>query len=125
MIRRVVIVAAVMLLVSTLSPAHAEDGKGFFGLAVSIDGEGFFLNPTLRTITIQKVEPKSPAANAGIAPGDQIIEAEGRVIAGTKARELEPIMTKKVGQALHLLLKRPKGELYKVILIAIAKPTGK
>jgi C-terminal processing protease CtpA/Prc len=122
---RVVIVAAVMLLVLTLSPAQAEDDKGFFGLAVSVDGEGFFLNPTLRTITIQKVVPKSPAANAGIAPGDQIIEAEGRVIAGTKARELEPIMTKKVGQALHLLLKRPKGELYKAILIAIAKPTGK
>jgi C-terminal processing protease CtpA/Prc len=114
-----------MLLVSTLSRAHAEDDKGFFGLAVSVDGEGFFLNPTLHTITIQKVVPKSPAANAGIAPGDQIIEAEGRVIAGTKARELEPIMSKKVGQALHLLMKRPKGELYKATLIAIAKPTGK
>lgn len=122
---RVVVVAAMMLLVWTLSPAHAEDAKGFFGLGVSIDGEGFFLNPTLRTVTVEKVEPKSPAANAGIAPGDQIIEVEGRVIAGTKARELEPIMNKKVGQALHLLLKRPKGESYKATLIAIAKPTGK
>ncbi len=122
--RRLVIAAVVMLLGLTLSSVQAEDDKGFFGLGVSIDGEGFFLNPTLRTVTVQKVESKSPAANAGIAPGDQIIEAEGRVIAGTKARELEPIMRKKVGQALHLLLKRPKGESYKVVLIAVAKPKG-
>ncbi|MDP9119798.1 MAG: PDZ domain-containing protein [Acidobacteriota bacterium] len=114
-----------MLLVLALSPARAADDKGYFGLAVAIDADGFFLNPTLRTLKVEKVEPQSPAANAGIAPGDQIIEAEGRVVAGTKARELEPIMRKKVGQALHLLLKRPKGESYKAILIAIAKPAGK
>jgi C-terminal processing protease CtpA/Prc len=122
---RIVAVAAVMLLVLTLSPARGEDAKGFFGLGVAIDGEGFFLNPTLHTVTVQKVEPKSPAANAGIAPGDQIIEVEGRAIAGSKARELEPLMRKKVGEALHLLLKRPKGESYKAVLIAIAKPAGK
>jgi C-terminal processing protease CtpA/Prc len=107
-----------------VAPAFAEDAKGFFGLTVAIDGEGFFLNPTLKSVTVQKVALNSPAANAGIAPGDQILEAEGRKIAGTKAKELQPIMTKKIGQALHLLLKRPKGESYKATLIAIARPAG-
>jgi C-terminal processing protease CtpA/Prc len=111
-----------MLVALTLAPAVAEEAKGFFGLTVAVDADGFFLNPTLKTVTVQKVEPKSPAANAGIAAGDQIVEAEGRTVAGTKGRELEPMMSKKVGQALHLLLKRPKGESYKATLIAVARP---
>ncbi len=119
---RIPAVAAVMLLVLTLSPAQGEEARGYFGLGVSIDGEGFFLNPTLRSVTIQKVAPKSPAASAGIVPGDQIVEVEGRAIAGTKARELEPLMRKKVGQTLHLLLKHPSGGSFKANLIAVAKP---
>jgi C-terminal processing protease CtpA/Prc len=118
------IVAVLILLGLIIAPAFAEEAKGFFGLTVAIDGEGFFLNPTLKSVTVQKVAAHSPAANAGIAAGDQILEAEGRTIAGTKAKELEPIMTRKVGQALHLLLKRPKGESYKATLIAIARPAG-
>jgi C-terminal processing protease CtpA/Prc len=121
---RVVAVAALLLLALTLAPARADDAKGFFGLEVAVDGEGFFLNPTLRTITIQKVVPKSPAAQAGIAAGDQIIEVEGRTVAGTKGRALEPLMRKKVGEALHLL-KRPNGGSFKAILIAVAKPGEK
>lgn len=117
--------AVLLLLGPRLTPAQAGEAKGFFGLTVTVDGEGFFLNPTLKTVTVQKVEPKSPAANAGIVAGDQIVEAEGRTVAGTKARELQPMMSKKPGQALHLLLKRPKGEAYKVTLIAVARPGGK
>ena len=116
------IATVLMLLVVTLAPARADEPKGTFGLTVAVDADGFFLNPTLKSVTVQKVEPKSPAANAGIAAGDQIVEAEGRTIAGSKGRELEPMMSKKVGQALHLLLKRPKGESYRVTLIAVARP---
>ena len=119
------IVVVLLLLGSTLAPARADEPKGTFGLTVSVDADGFFLNPTLKSVTIQKVEPKSPAANAGIAAGDQIVEAEGRTVAGTRARELQPIMSKQPGQALHLLLKRPKGESYKVTLIAVVRSAGK
>jgi C-terminal processing protease CtpA/Prc len=122
---RAVAVIVLALLVLSFAPARGEDAKGFFGLAVAIDGEGFFLNPTLRSVTVQKVEPKSPAAGAGIAPGDQIVEVEGRTVAGTKAKELQPLMQKKVGQALHLVLKRPNGGTFKATLIAIAKPDEK
>jgi C-terminal processing protease CtpA/Prc len=122
---RAVAVAVLTLLTFTLAPAHGEDAKGFFGLAVAIDGKGFVLNPTLRSVTVQKVEPKSPAANAGIAPGDQIVEVEGKTVAGTKAKELQPLMQKKVGQSLHLVLKHPNGETFKVVLIAIARPAEK
>jgi C-terminal processing protease CtpA/Prc len=103
------IVAVLMLLALTLAPAVADEPKGTFGLTVAVDADGFFLNPTLKSVTVQKVEPRSPAANAGIAAGDQIVEAEGRTIAGSKGRELQPILSKQPGQTIHLLLKRPKG----------------
>jgi hypothetical protein len=34
-------------------------------------------------------------------------------------------MRKKVGEALHLLLKRPNGGSFQAILIAVAKPAEK
>ena len=121
---RVVAVTVLALVVFTLAPVRGEEAKGFFGLGVAIDGEGFFLNPTQRSVTVQKVEPKSPAAGAGIAPGDQIVEVEGRTVVGAKAKELQPLMQKKVGEALHLVLKRPNGGTFKAVLIAIAKPAA-
>jgi C-terminal processing protease CtpA/Prc len=116
------IVAILTLLFVTLAPAWAAEPKGTFGLTVDVDADGFFLNPTLKSVTVQKVEPKSPAANAGIAAGDQIVEAEGRAVAGAKARELQPILSKQPGQTIHLLLKRLKGETYKVTMTAVARP---
>ncbi len=103
--------------------AAPEAEKGFFGFAIEVEGSGF-LNPTLSSATIKRVIASSPAARAGIAAGDQIISAEGHAVAGAKARELQPIMQKQVGQPLHLRLKRPAGTEYDVTLVAIAKPAG-
>lgn len=101
--------------------AAPEAEKGFFGFVIEVDGAGL-LNPTLSSATIKKVIPSSPAARAGIAVGDQIISAEGHAVAGAKAKEIQPIMQKQVGQTLHLRLKRPAGTEYDVTLVAVAKP---
>lgn len=110
------------LLLPVAAMADGAAKPGSFGFAIEVDGDGFFLNPTLKTVTIKSVAPGRPAANAGIEPGDQIVEVEGRQVAGVKARELEPLMKKNVGETLTLRLRKPSGELYSVAMVAAARP---
>ena len=91
-------------------------------MAVEVDGEGFFLNPTLKTVTVKSVVPGRPASVAGIKPGDQIIEVDGKLVAGAKARDLEPLMKKNVGEKLSLRVQRTSGEILAVTMVAAAKP---
>ena len=102
--------------------ADAGTDKGWFGLVVNVDGSGFSFNPVLRSVTISKVIAGSPAATQGLASGDQVTEVEGLVVAGRRAKEVELVMQKSVGETLHLRLKRPNGEVYSAVLVAAAKP---
>lgn len=112
-------VLASICLVLAVFTAQADGERGSLGFSVNVDGEGFFLNPTLKSVTIVSVSKGSPAANAGIVAGDMIIEAEGRVIAGSKGRELEPMLKVSVGQSRHLKLKRANGDQYSAVLLAV------
>ena len=111
---------AILLLAS--SAAAWAGQKGFLGMGVSADGEGFFLNPILKTVTVNEVTPKSPAAAAGITVGDQIIEIEGHKVAGAKANDLEPYLNLEVGQALKLVLRKVSGETQAISLVAAQSP---
>ena len=102
-------------------PASAAEERGTFGFAIEVEGEGFFLNPTLKSVTVVSVVAGSRAANAGVAPSDRIIEADGHVVAGAKARDLEPLLKRSVGETLKLKLRRPTGEKYLVALVAAAR----
>jgi len=110
----------ILLAAFALHVAAAD--KGYVGFSLSADGEGFFLNPTLKTLTITKVTPNSPTASAGIVAGDQIVEIEGHPVAGAKARDLKPYMDREVGQALQLVIKKASGETKPLSLVAAAKP---
>ena len=112
---------AAFLASSTAVQAQDEPKPGTLGFAIDVDGEGFFLNPTLKTVTIKSVVPGRPAAIAGIKPGDQIVEVAGRQVAGTKAGELQPLMKKNAGETLALRLRKPSGEIYAVSLVAALK----
>jgi C-terminal processing protease CtpA/Prc len=90
-------------------------------MAVRVDVDGF-LNPTLKAVTISKVEPHSPAARGMLAVDDQIVEVEGHGVAGSRAKEIEPLMRKAVDAPLHLRLKRANGQFYDVVLVAAAQP---
>ena len=118
---RVVLLSFALCLMLTLQ-ADAGAGKGWFGLVVDVDGSGFSFNPVLRSVTISKVIAGSPAATQGLASGDQVTEVEGLVVAGRRAKEVELVMQKSVGETLHLRLKRPNGEVYSAVLVAAAKP---
>ena len=113
------VVAALLLSWSALAVAGE---RGWFGFGLKFSGEGFFLNPTVKSITIGSLVPGSPAARSPIAVGDAIYRVEGGPIAGRTANELKALAERQVGQTLHVDLKRPSGEVYSVALVAVKRP---
>jgi predicted metalloprotease with PDZ domain len=116
--RRQALLAVTLLSLSTTLWA-AE--KGWFGLGVSVDADGVF-NPTLRSLTVTKVFPSSPAALAGLASGDTVLEVEGIVVAGTRADVLKATMQKSVGETLHLKIQHGATGTREVSMVAVRKP---
>jgi len=119
--RNILITFAGLLLLSMMASAAAGEAKGWFGFAAKVDVDGF-ISPTLRSIKIASVVTGSPAQNQGLATGDEIVEVEGMAVAGCKARELQPLMEKKVGETLHLRVKHANGETYSADLVAATRP---
>jgi regulator of sigma E protease len=109
-----------LALAATALAAHAGE-RGYFGFAMSVDGEGFFLNPTIKSVKIDKVFPKSPAEGAGMAPGELIVEIEGHPVSGTKADVLKPYMERDAGQATHFVVKKPDGSLHALTVTPVPK----
>ena len=112
---------ALLALFLSLSSAVWAGERGFFGFALSIDGDGKFWNPTLRSVKIDSVSPTSPAGLAGLASGDEILEVAGKPVSGAKGKELKADVEKDIGQSLQLKLRRANGELATVTLVAAAK----
>jgi C-terminal processing protease CtpA/Prc len=108
-------------LVMGIGPAASEEAAGTFGFVAKVDADGVF-NPRLKSVLIQSVVPGGPAAAAGIAAGDVVLEVEGRPVAGAAASEMSKLMKKAPGQKLALKLKRAGGEAYLVELTAEARP---
>jgi S1-C subfamily serine protease len=104
--------------------ARPTKDKGWFGFAVSVDVEGFSLNPTVRTAKIDSVVPTSPADIGGLLVGDLIVEAQGITVAGAKADTLKVAVQRAVGETLQMTIKRGSSAPRVVVLTAIAKPVG-
>jgi C-terminal processing protease CtpA/Prc len=121
MIRRLALVLLAAAAFMFSSPAAHAAENGWFGFALAIDAEGI-LNPKLRSIKIEKVFPASPAAKAGLAEGDMIVEIEGIAVAGAKADILKAAMQKSVGETLRLKIKRGTDAAQNVSLIAGPQP---
>lgn len=113
--------AALLALLFFMSSAVWAGERGYFGFSLSIDGNGMFWNPTLRSVKIETVAPKSPAAEAGIVTGDEIMEVAGKPVPGAKGNALKAHVEKDIGQSLQLKLRRANGEVVSVTLVAAAK----
>ena len=113
---------ALALALTCALPAAAAE-RGWFGIGVNIDAEGDAASRVVRTVTIQSVAPQSPAARAGLAVGDVILEADNLPLAGLKMSELREAMAKAVGETLHLKVRRA-DTVRVVALTAVAPPPG-
>ena len=113
--------AAFFLLALLAGTACAED-HGYFGFALKAVTKGFFLAPTITELSIDKVMPGTPAERAGLRAGDRILEVEGKPVAGSKALDLKAKATRQPGQTLHLTLRHPDGQVYRVAMVAIPHP---
>ncbi|MBO9685609.1 MAG: PDZ domain-containing protein [Mitsuaria chitosanitabida] len=116
------LVAAGLMVASTLAVAGE---RGVFGFGLSIESEGFFLNPTLKSVKISKVTPGSPAEHGGLKVGDEVLEVEGRAVAGAKAREIQALAEKDVGQALVVKVRHLGGEIAAITMVPVAKLESK
>jgi C-terminal processing protease CtpA/Prc len=96
-----------VLLLVFAPPSHAADAK--LGFAVSVEGEGFFLNPLVKRILVTEVTKSSLAEVAGMRAGDQIIQIEGQSVFGRRAKELQPLMKLNPGETRTLRLKHADG----------------
>jgi C-terminal processing protease CtpA/Prc len=103
-------------------PAIAA-GAGWFGLKLNVKADGFF-NPVVRSITVESVSPGSPAAKAGLAAGDAVIEVQDLKVGGAKASELKPLLQTSVGQTLRLKVEHASAPPKEVVLKAAPKPSG-
>lgn len=101
-------IAVVFLLLLVFArPSRAADQK--LGFAVSVEGEGFFLNPVVTKILVTEVTKGSLAEAAGMRAGDQILQLEGQNAAGKRAWELQPFMKLNPGETRRLRLKHADG----------------
>ena len=118
---RKLILALAVTLATALSASATE--RGWFGFGLTVETEGMLWNPTLVSMVISDVASGSPAATAGLAKGDRVVELEGQAIAGSKAKELQVRLESKVpGDKLVAVLKHASGEQYSATLIAAKKP---
>ncbi len=102
-VRELVIAAVLFLGVSLASATAAE--KAWFGFHIKPETTGFPLNPIVRSVVIDKVKPHSAAEALDIRIGDEIMEAEGKPVPGTRALQLIWLLQKQPGEWLHLRLK--------------------
>ena len=103
--------ALLAVLLLACAPSSYADGAKL-GFAITVDGDGFVLNPVVTKVRVTSVEKGSLAASAGMVAGDEILQIEGHPVAGKRARELQPYMAFGPGETRILHLRHASGEEY-------------
>lgn len=117
--------AFILLFLACLCPATTKAvEKAWYGFHIKPALEGFALNPVVKSVVIDKVKANSPASAQNIRVGDEIIEAEGIKVPGTRALQFVPILRKQPGDTLNLRLKTQQGRTYSVLVQAIQRPSS-
>jgi hypothetical protein len=111
---------ALFLITAFALPAHA-DGPNV-GFSISVQSEGwFFLNPKIKQIFVSNVQEGSLAKGAGMVAGDEILEIEGKAVAGMRFKHFAEVMDFNAGETRVLRLKHPDGKEFDARL---TKPKG-
>ena len=114
-----------LILVTILAMGLAYGAKaaetGWLGITFRIEAEGLF-TPVIRSATVIRIAPDSPAATSAIRVSDRVLEVEGTPITDQPKRTIRGLMRKNVGQPLRLRLRHPTGEPFDVVLITSIRP---
>lgn len=112
---RLIRTAAVAALLLAAAPAFAA--KGHLGFAVEVTASGMY-KPTLKKLGIKRVVPGSPAASAGMLPGDAVLEIDGHPVPGAPAREMAARFDLQPGQHLRMKVRHPNTVVANLDIIA-------
>jgi len=77
-------------------------------------GKRLGLNPGEKGVVISEVHPGSPAASAGLRPGDIILEINRKIVGNVKDY-YNALRKSKSGEGLLLLIKRGNANIYSVL----------
>ena len=106
--RRTSRLLALALLMSSLSITATAGDKGTLGFSAAVSVDGWF-SRKLTEVKIEKVFAGTPAENAGLQVGDQILAIDGCEIPGCPSSKAKKLMKREPGQILPLLVKKADG----------------
>jgi len=109
------IAIAMGVLLATM-PGLAKPPERQLDFKVQIKSLSF--NPTLMTLLVVNVFPGSYAQQMGFAEGDNVLQIDGKVIAGAKANDIKRLADKEEGQLTTFLIRRSNGEEKQITITA-------
>ena len=110
----------VLLMLPALSAVSGKP-EGWFGLGVTLDWSGKIWNPKVEKLTVSEVAAGSPAEQADVHEGEELIAIEGEPLYGKPAKQLGKLLARKPGETLTITLKSTSGERT-VSMTAVPKP---
>ena len=113
-----VLVAAGALLLVLPHSAATEFQRGRLGFTVYVQVDGSYAKPVLKSVHVQEIEPGSPADVGGLKVDDEIVQVEGKALAGANAREVAAMVQVPPGERLRLVVRRRDGSERHVTLVA-------
>ena len=120
--RRIFLAAIFTLLcMGSVTDCLGGESKGWFGFTLTVDADGIF-NPTLNSVSITDVAPRSPASEAGLLKGDMVETVDGIVVRGAAANEMKTHLGKMVGETLTLGVRHLDGTSSNATLVARERP---
>jgi len=117
-VRRTFMVVCAALLLVTQAPAAADGTRGRLGFTVYVEVDGSYAKPILKSVHVQEIEPGSPAEAGGLKLDDQILQVQGKPLAGANARDVAAMVQVPPGAKLRLVVRSTDGAQRHVTLVA-------
>jgi len=110
---------AVLLALLLVQPAAALDpDRGSLGFTVYVEVDGSYFKPILKSVWVQEIEANSPAEAGGLKVDDEILQVQGKPLAGANAREVAAMIQVPPGTRLRLIVRSTDGAQRHVTIVA-------